>query len=160
MERTTRKFDSLQAAILRQVSKFVEDFSMYPDWTKVGLDICISEGRKRLNSVLTDDCFGGILEAADTKELYMISPFIWSLLDLVYAESHSTPITTIFTEYLDISYSVYVLNGRQQCIPLGIYRLRRYIQQFKTTAVAFSVPIGCRKWEPSNGICYNMFLTT
>lgn len=48
----------------------------------------------------------GMLEAVDTKGIDMISPFLGALMDRVSDESNTRPITTMFTDYVDIKSAV------------------------------------------------------
>lgn len=89
MERTAQTSGSPRTAILRQVNMFLEEISRCFDGTQIGLYIRNTEARLRLNGVLIDGGLAGTLEAADIKNLDMISPFIGVLLVRVCAESHT-----------------------------------------------------------------------
>lgn len=73
------------------------------------------------------------------KKLDTISPLVGPILGLLYAESHTFPITTVVTEYVNIMNSVCGQNERQQWTHVEISRLRRDIWQLKATAVGFFI---------------------
>jgi len=69
------------------------------------------------------------------KKIDIISPFIGGIMDRVCGESNSAPVTTVFTQYVDIMNSVCGSNGRMRWSADDVIRLRNEIAQFKATAV-------------------------
>lgn len=61
----------------------------------VRLYIRNSQGSKGLNGMFTDGALADMLDAADIKQLVMISPFIGALIDRACAESHTCLFTTV-----------------------------------------------------------------
>lgn len=133
-QQTTRTFGSIRKARLRKVNKFMESIYRYPDGTKIGMYIRNSLGCAGLNGGFTDGCFLALIEMVDIKKLQIISPFIGALVYLGCAESHNCPVTTVFTDYVDIINSVYRRNLRQQ-----VSRVGRDIRLFKTTAIGMFI---------------------
>ena len=133
--RTTRTFSSIRNAILRHVNRFIDEASRHTDGTNIGLYIRNTEGRPGLNGVFTEEGLAGMLEAADMKKVDIISPFIGGILDRVCGECDAAPVTTVFTQYVDIMNSVCGCNGRNHWSDDDVSRLRNDIAQLKATAV-------------------------
>ena len=135
VDRRMRSFPSIRPAILRQVNAFVDEVSRKSDGTPIGLYIKNVDGRPGLNGMYTDEGLTGMLEAADIKKLDMISPFIGGIFDRVCGESETCPITTVFTEYVDVMNKVCGHNGRDVWSGSDISQLRRDIKEFKRNGV-------------------------
>lgn len=70
---------------------------MQEDGAPLGLCVSNIEGQSGLNGVFTKDCLVCMLDAADINQLYVLSPFIESLLDSICGESKVCAVTKVFT---------------------------------------------------------------
>lgn len=76
-----------------------------------------------LNGVFREDGIDGMRGVANQK-LGMILPFISAITDLICSTSESCPVTTVFTEYVDVMNKICGRNGREKWIVSDITKLR------------------------------------
>lgn len=85
----------------------MEDVTQSSEGAQLGLYVKIVYGRPGLNGIFNDDGSARMLEESYIKKLDIISPSIVALLDQVCGEDRPCPVTTVFTEYVDITQLVY-----------------------------------------------------
>lgn len=75
---------------------------MANDIVRSGLNMKNSDGKAGMGGMFTTFGPTGMIEAAGMKRIGIISPIIRSLIDHVSGESNTCPITTMFTDYVEI----------------------------------------------------------
>lgn len=116
-------------------SKFVEEVTIKTDGVSLPLYVWNSEGRPGLNGVFTDDDHDGMLEAGDIKKMDMVSPFIGALIDRIYGENETCPVTKVFREYADVMDKVCGRNGHKKFTASDIATMCWDIVQLKANGV-------------------------
>lgn len=87
VQRTVRTFAILLLPIIRQINKFVGETSVQGDGAPLGFCVKNSEWRPVFNGVFTGNGLVGMPEAAYTKKLEIVLPFIGAVLDRICCES-------------------------------------------------------------------------
>ena len=88
---------------LREVETSSPGYDLHVDFSK-------GFTGERLSDLFMDDGLIGMLEAADIKTVDMLSPFLGALIDTYCGEFDKAPVTTVFTQYVDLVDVVYRRN--------------------------------------------------
>lgn len=85
---------------------FVQNVTMMDESVRHRLHMKNSNWNADIDGLSTKDVLTNMLEEADMIIIGMIYPLIGALMDLVSREESTCPITTMFTDYVDIMSTV------------------------------------------------------
>ena len=128
----SRTFNSIRTRLIRQLNKFVEKTTIECDGVRLGLYLINVDGKYGLNGLFNREGITGMLEACDMIKIDMISLFFGALLDRACDEVQECPMTTMFTDYVDMKDDICGTWKRDKWEEADVSLLKSKIQTFKT----------------------------
>ena len=156
-----RLIRSLRTPILHQLNRLIEAVSTRTDGPRITIKSNNEKCPSGLTGIFKKDGICGMVEAVTFKKLDMISPFLGAIVDRVCGCEESAPITTVFTQYVDIMMEVCGYGQIDNWTDEAIEYIRDSIVCFKANGVRIfgkyqKSGMGTNKWHLLDHIPYEL----
>ena len=152
---------TLRTPILHQLNSLIEAVSTRTDGPRISIKSNNEKCPSGLNGIFKKDGICGMVEAVTFKKLDMISPFLGAIVDRVCGCEESAPITTVFTQYVDIMMEVCGYGKIDNWTEEAIEYIAGAIECFKANGVRVfgkyqKSGMGTNKWHLLDHIPYDL----